>query len=592
MMKRRDFLARASAGTIAVMAGRLGRAAPQPNSEDQRLNALLNRLVEQILRESPEMATSLGLDVQERGALRAQLEDRSGRGMDQRHEQCLARLRDLDAIDRTRLSESTRTTYDAVRIAHQLAAEGGRFAYGARSLRDVVSQTGTPYVVSQMTGAFFEVPQFLDGEHPIDDARDADAYLARLESFAAVLDGETQRIRADRGRGVVPPAFVLDVVLKQMSAVLRGGVADWTVVRSLARRSVAKSIGGDPAERAAQIVERRVFPALSRQLEQLQSSRQVATDVAGMTSLPEAERYYAWLLEIATTSGLSADEIHRLGKEQSADIEAQMDPLLRELSMTTGSVGERMNALGTDPRFLFPEDGAGRAQALAYVRALVDRARSRLSEVSGLGLRADLRVERVPPEIELGAAGAYVLPGALDGSRPSVYYLNLRTTSAWPKWALPTLTHHEALPGHVWQEALGNERRPWHLIRSIVKFNAYSEGWGLYAEQLADEIGLYRNDTAGRLGYLQAQQLRASRLVVDTGLHAKRWTRDQAIDWMVKATGRPRHVMAGEVDRYSRAALGEAFDLRAFNDMVLSVGNVPMSVLAGVVEQQIGQARR
>jgi uncharacterized protein (DUF885 family) len=614
MMRRRDFLAHASAATAAVIAGRPSSAATAPKSEDERLNALLSRLVEQILRESPEIATSLGLDVAERGVLRAQLEDRSARAIAQRHEQCLARLREIDTIDRARLSQSTRTTYDATRIAHQLAVEGGRFEYGAHSLRDVVSQTATPYVVSQMTGSFFEVPQFLEGEHPVDDATDADGYLARLEQFAAVLDGETQRVRADRGRGVVPPAFVLDVVLTQMSAVLRGGVADSTMVRSLARRTVAKSIRGEPAERAVQIVERRVFPALSRQLAELQISRKAAADVAGMSSLPEGERYYAWLLEVATTSGLSADEIHRLGKEQSAEIEAQMDRMLRELGMTTGSVGERMNALGTDPSFLFPDDDAGRAQAIAYVRALVDQARSRLSELSALGLRADLRVERVPPEIELGAAGAFVVPGSIDGSRPSVYYLNLRTTSAWPKWALPTLTHHEALPGHVWQEALGNERRPWHLIRSIVKFNAYSEGWGLYAEQLADEIGLYRNDVAGRLGYLQAQQLRASRLVVDTGVHAKRWSRDQAIEWMVRATGRPRQVMAGEVDRYcvkpgqacgykmgqtqilrvrerARSMLGAAFELKTFNDWVLGAGNVPMSVLADVIEQRITHGR-
>jgi uncharacterized protein (DUF885 family) len=612
MMRRRDFLAQASAGTAAIMTGLPGSAATAPKSEDERLTSLLNRMVEQILRESPEIATSFGLDVAERGTLRGQLEDRSARAIAQRQQQCVTRLQEFDTIDRTKLSESSRTTYDATRVVHQLAVEGGRFGYGAGSLRDVVSQTATPYVVSQMTGSFFEVPQFLDGEHPIGDAADADAYLARLEQFAAVLDAETQRVRADRGRGVVPPAFVLDVVLTQMSAVLRGGVADSTLVRSLARRAAAKSIGGDPAERAAKIVERRVLPALSRQLAELQISRKAATAVAGMSSLPDAERYYAWLLEAATTSGLSADEIHRIGKEQSADIEAQMDPLLRQLGLTTGSVGERMSALGTDPRFLFSDDDAGRAQAIEYVRALVVRARSRLSDLSGLGLRADLRVERVPPEIELGAAGAYVVPGALDGSRPSIYYLNLRTTSAWPKWALPTLTHHEALPGHVWQEALGNERRPWHLIRSIVKFNAYSEGWGLYAEQLADEIGLYRDDAAGRLGYLQAQQLRASRLVVDTGLHAQGWSRDRAIEWMVRATGRPRQVMAGEVDRYcvkpgqacgykmgqtqilrlrerARSALGAAFELKAFNDWVLGAGNVPMSVLADVIEQRIKQ---
>lgn len=611
-LDRRSFLlftAAAGASMLLMPLGALAQATT-PDSADHRLTTLMDDFLRQILRESPELATELGMDTGSERRLRTRLDERSAQAVARDNARCRERLQRMDAIDTNQLSEPALITCQATRYLHQLAVDGAQFGFGAHALRDIVSQWNVPYLVSQMTGAFYTVPQLLKDAHPLANAADADAYLSRLDGYARALDEETARILADRAVGVTPPAFVLDTVLAQMDAALSEAPADSSLVRTLAERTRARSLRGAWAERAAELMQRRVRPALQRQVAQLRIARERARMDAGVGVLPQGEAYYAWQLRVATTCDMSADEIHRIGKERSAEIEGEMDALLRKFGHGSGIVGERMAALGREPRFLFADNEAGRGDALAYARELAEGIRGRLPQLFDVHLRAPLRIERVPIEIEAGAAGAYVIPGSADGSRLSTFYLNLRTTSAWPKWTLPTLVYHEALPGHIWQEARVSERRPWHPIRSLVRFNAYSEGWGLYAERIADEIGVHGDDLAARLGYLQAQQLRASRLVVDTGLHAQRWTRERAIEWMVRTTGRPREVMTGEVDRYCvkpgqacgymmgqiailrmrermRANVGANFDIRTFNDAVLAAGNVPMTTLAAVIERSL-----
>lgn len=320
----------------------------------------------------------------------------------------------------------------------------------------------------------------------------------------------------------------------------------------------------------------------------------------GVHRLPDGEAAYAWFLAVSTSGTAHAREIHRLGLELTRDLGSQMDAGLRRAGLTQGSLADRLLALARDPAHRFPNTEAGRAEAIAHANALLARARERIGRVSKLSLKAPVSILRVPPDIEAGAAGAYMIPGANDGSRPSRYYLNLRDTALWPRWALPTLTYHETLPGHAWQEAYGLERNPWPTVRSLVRFNASSEGWALYAEQLADEQGWYDDDPLGRLGYLQAMLLRAARLVVDTGLHAFGWTHGQAVRYMVEHTGRAAAAMKGEVDRYlakpgqacgymmglhellalrDEARRAGPFDLRDFNDFVLRAGNVPFGAM-------------
>lgn len=287
-----------------------------------------------------------------------------------------------------------------------------------------------------------------------------------------------------------------------------------------------------------------------------------------------------------------------------------MDALLKKQGLSQGFLGERMSALRQGPHNLFADSDKGRADLIAYLNERVQDARRVMPRLSRLNLKAPVNVKRVPVEIELGQPLGYMQSGPLDGSRPSVYYINLHDMTNWARFTLPSLTYHETIPGHVWQGAFISERNTISLFNRMLGFNAYVEGWALYAEQLADEIGLYEQDPLGRLGYLQLQQLRAARLVADTAIHFKRWSREKTLAWLVEATGAPRAALASEVDRYcvvpgqacgyqaghqeiirlrrrAQAALGQRFDLRDFNDAVVMTGPVPLTVLSAAIEAYV-----
>ena len=602
---RRDFLI---AGSSAIALTALPARAAQ--GADARAEAMMADMAEAMMADAPESASGLGIDTGPRAALRSRLGDKSPAGQARIAAHVKARLAKLRAVDRSVLSPSARTDIDVVLAAHELADRGFAFPFGDMAMMNSNwSYRNSPYAVAQNTGSFVETPDFLDSNHPIKDAADADAYLARLEAYAANLAGETERLRHDAGIGVVAPAFLLDKTLKQMTSVQGQPVDQWVPVASIARR--AKDMGGDYAARAAAIARDSIAPALGAQIAELQRQRATATMDAGVWKLAQGEDYYAWALQAGTTTRMSPDEVHRLGLEQLAALQGQMDGLLKGLGMTKGSVGERMTAMGKDPRYIFPNDDSGRAQILAYIDGRLADIRTRLPRAFATLVPAKLVVKRVPVEIEAGAPGAYAGAGTIDGSVPGNYYINLRDTGIWPRYALPTLCYHEGIPGHIWQ---GEYTYKLPLIRSLLAFNAYSEGWALYAEQLGDELGAYEGDAAGRLGYLQSIAYRCCRLVVDTGLHAKRWTRDHAIQWFASTNGSTVEDVQGEVDRYcawpgqacgykvghgeinrlramAQQALGDRFDFRLFNDMVVKGGGVPMTVLAGNVDAWVKSRR-
>jgi uncharacterized protein (DUF885 family) len=464
-------------------------------------------------------------------------------------------------------------------------------------------------VVTQNTGAFVEIPDFLDSNHKVDTAADADAYLARLDAYAGVLDGETERLRANAAAGAIAPSFLLDKAIRQMSTARAEPVAQWGLVTSLARRTSA--LGSDHARRAERIAAQRVAPAMDRQIAELGRHRARADDRAGVWKLPEGDAYYAWALKAATTTRLTPDEVFERGGEELRALQARMDPILRAQGLTQGTVGQRMTALGKDPRHLFPNTDAGRQQILDYINGKVTDIKARMPRAFATIVPGNLVVKRVPPAIEAGAPGGYAAAGTIDGSVPGMYYINLRDTGIWPRYALPTLTYHEGIPGHIWQ---GEYTYKLPLVRSLLAFNAYSEGWALYAEQLGDELGVYEGDPLGQLGYLQSLAFRACRLVVDTGLHAKRWTRQQAITWFAETNGSTIEEVSSEVDRYcawpgqacgyklghseilrlrekARSALGTRYDFRRFNDALVLAGGVPLTVLEQAIDTHIAEQR-
>ena len=599
---RREFIAGTGA-LVATLAHLRARAASGSNAPVEQL---LAGIAEELLADYPENATSLGIDSGTRAPLKARLTDRSAAGQADIARRVASRLEQLRAIDAAALDEATRIDLDVVRTAHETAAEGFNFPYGdVALLNQNWSWRNAPYVVAQNTGAFLEIPSLLDEQHTLNAREDAEAYLERLQAYAGQIDGETGRLKSAAAQGVIAPDFILDKTLAQARIARGGNVADWTVVASIAQR--AKGLAGDYGTKAARIASDSIAPALDRQIAELETQRERAKPDAGVWKLPQGDAYYAWTLRAATTTRMTPDEIHDRGREELAALQSEMDTILKGQGLTQGTVGERMTALGKDSRFQFSDDDAGRARVMALLEDRVRDIRARLPRAFATLVPGNFEIKRMAPEVEPGAPGAYGGPGSIDGKVPGKFWINLRTTGLWTTYSLPTLTYHESLPGHVWQ---GEYAFKLPLVRSLLAFNAYSEGWALYAEQLAAELGVYDGDPVGRLGYLQSIAFRACRLVVDTGLHAKRWTREQAIQWFAETNGSGVEEVTSEVERYcawpgqacgykvghseinrlrtkAQQALGAKFDLRQFNDTVVKSGGVPMVVLARVVDSSI-----
>jgi len=587
-----------------------GRATPAlgaPASEAQA-KTLLDSFAENYLRTQPSRATSLGIDKGPRAPYRHQLDDRSAAAQARIAATIRTDLARANAIDTSRLSFATRTSLEVVKSAYRTSLEGFALPYGDVA---VGSWRNTPYVVIQNVGAYIDTPQFLDTDHEIADRADAEAYLDRLAQYPRQLDGELGRIRAARDKGLAPPTFLIDKAIDQIGIALKNTAAGGTIVDSLVKRTKEKGIAGDWDARARKIAVGSVVPALQRQIDELKAEREKATDIAGMWSRPHGDEYYRWALKASTTTTMSPDEVHQMGLEQLAELHGRMDPILKSLGYTQGSVGDRMQALAKDPRFKFSEGDKGREEIKAYIHERLAKIRTVLPRAFNTMVPGHLEVKRMSPEQEPGAPAAYGGAGSIDGKIPGRFWLNLRTTDLHSKYSLPDLAAHEAIPGHVWQGEYANKLP---LIRTLLAFNAYSEGWALYAEQLVDELGVYDDFPVGRLGYLQSIAFRCCRLVVDTGIHAKRWTREQGVDFFVQKNGSNPLEVASEVDRYcswpgqacgykvghstidrlrdqAKTELGAMYDLKAFDDAVVLGGNVPMDVLAMNVGDYIARTK-
>ncbi len=601
LSRRTLFQTTAAAAAVSALPSCAGRDAPADAASD-----LLSKTTDQILTLYPESASSAGIDHGKYQSLKAKLSDRSPAGVANIKSGVQETLAKLRGVDGSALAPGEALNVDVVRTVYETAAEGFAFSYGDMALLNYNwSYRNSPYAVAQNTGAFVEIPSFLDSAHQIENAEDADAYLARMEAYAGQLDGETQRVTIDGDKGVILPNFLMAKTLGALRGAQATPVEQWGVVASLATRG--GKIDSAYGEHAKAVAETKIRPALDRQIAALDALAPQATDEAGVWALPDGEAYYAWSLKAGTTTTLSPDEVHEMGLDELATIQARMDPILRSIGYSEGSVGARMTALGKDPRYLFAEGAAGRAEIMAFIEEKLAEIRALMPQAFETLVPGFLEVTRIPPDVEAGAPGAYGGPGSIDGKQPGHFWINLRTTSLHNRYNLADLTYHEAIPGHVWQ---GEYTFKQPLVRSLLAFNAYSEGWALYAEQLADELGVYDDFPVGRLGYLQSLAFRACRLVVDTGLHAKQWTREQAIDWFVTNNGSSFDEVQGEVDRYcawpgqacgykvghsainrlrqkAELALGERFDFRRFNDALVLGGSVPMTVLTRVIDDYI-----
>ena len=605
-MRRRSFVGSAGAAAlVAALPATARQAKPASGTGDVKFRALLDTIFNDRLAESPEGATSLGLDTGKNAALKSQLSGRSPVDDARDLARSKRELAAVRGVAPATLGEDARLDQDVVTYQLERSIAGReQFTYGDSGGRFV------PYRLSQLSGAYREVPDFLDTQHRVKDAVDADAYLARLGAFATVIDQETARQRADAARGVFAPDYILDTTLKQFVALRDKPAAETGLVTGYAAKLKAANLPPERAAEAAKIVAEKVFPALDRQRALVTGLRGQAAHDAGVWRLPDGEAYYASAAEAATTVRMTGDEIHKLGLEQVAEISARIDTILKAQGISDGTVGARLVALNERPDQIFPNTDEGRAALLAGLNKQIRAMEPRLPEQFATLPKAPVEVRRVPPSIQAGAPGGYYQAATLDGSRPGIYYINLRDTFDRPKFGLATLTHHEAVPGHHLQVMLALESPDIPLIRRRGGFSGYSEGWALYTEQLADEMGMFEKDPLGQVGYLQSLLFRATRLVVDSGMHAKRWSREKATDYFIATTGIARGRSQGEIDRYTvwpgqacsykightvwvrlrdeaKARAGANWDPRQFHD-VLRKGAMPLAVLERVVRGRMG----
>jgi uncharacterized protein (DUF885 family) len=462
-------------------------------------------------------------------------------------------------------------------------------------------------VLSQLTGSYQYMPDFLDTQHSIETKADADAYLLRMEGFARLMDQETQIAKKDMADGVIPPDFVIDKALIQMKSFADTPVADAPLVKSIARRTKEKKIPGDWEAEATKVYEISVLPALKRQIALMEWARPKSTHDAGVWRLKNGADYYAVSLKNYTTSAMTPDEIHQLGLDLVTSISAEADKIFKTMGMTKGTVGERMAKLGED---IYPNTDAAKEQLIADLNVKAKWIDKQLPAYFGQLPKAPLEIRRVPKAIEAGAPGGYYNSPSLDGKRPGIYWINLRDTKEQAKYTLSTLTVHEGVPGHHLQLSLSNEAQGLPLIRKVVGFSGYAEGWALYAEQLAVEMGIYKTDPAGHIGMLHDALFRAVRLVVDSGMHHKKWSREQAVKYMAETMGDEESGSITEIERYcvwpgqacsymigkitwlrarerAKKALGKKFDIRKFHDAGLLSGMTPLTVLDTVVDNYI-----
>ena len=591
-MDRRQFLS--SSGAVAALSltpSALRAAAP---AGDAAINALFEAIFQEGLDDSPESVTQLGLDTGKRAAAKGQLGDRSlaARAADlARTKKAIARI---EAIDTTTLSETAKLNREVVLYSLNSSVVGpDTFGIGS---------TIRPYRIFQQGGAYFSVPDFLNSAHTIRTTADAEAYCARLSAFATALDQDSAVQKEEAARGFVAPDFSLDLTIGQLKALRGKPAAASAMVNSLVTRAKAAGLAGDWSAKAAAIVESQVYPALDRQIALVQALPR--RKEAGLWALPNGDAIYAEALKAATTTDFTPDEVHKIGKEQVASLSAELDAILKAQGLTKGSVGARLTALNDMPSQLYADTAEGRADLLAGLNVGVAAMQKRLGEAFLNPPSEPLDIRAVPVEIQDGASNGYYRRASLDGTRPAIYFINLKSVGDWPKYTLPSLSYHEGVPGHHLQLSIV-QKLDSPLLRRLSGFSAYSEGWALYAEQVAEELGGYAN-AIERAGYLQSFLFRAARLVADTGLHAKRWTREQATDYFVETVGFARPRSLREIERYCTQAgqacsyklghiswlrardnakriLGDKFDLKQFHE-VLRDGAVPLTILERLVE--------
>lgn len=577
------------------------------------MNMLANRQALEFLIRNPELFTDIGitdgtvLDHHSGKLAPYTLKQRDGD-----YAQLEKFQKEVEQFDRAKLDRNDQITYDILIDQYQTGLSFKRFGW--------LSADQSLYAISPMFGVETQLPSFMQTTHVVSNDKTARNYVERLRAMGGKLDEATADMQRQAQAGVVLPAALLDRSLIVIHDTVAAKPEENDLVTTfVARMNKVKSLDGPRKQQlqreAIEALKTHVYPAYARMSAALEALKPAAASQgAGVSRLPDGAAYYAAMLKQATTTDYTPAQVHALGLAEVTRISAEMDTLLKAQGLAAGSVGARMTALGKDPHFLYPNDDEGRKQALARYQEILDQVNARMPEYFRSLPAKHLTVERVPTSQEKGTSGAYYQQAAMDGSRPGMFFANLRDMKEVPQWGMKTLAYHEGIPGHHFQISIALGLKDLPLIRQQTLYTAYAEGWALYAEEFAAEIGMYKDDPWGDLGRLQLELLRAARLVVDTGLHAEGWSREQAIEYMVSTTGMAEGDVTSEVERYmalpgqacaykvgelkilelrdkAKAALGPKFNLKDFHAVVLENGGVPLTVLEQLVNEWIARAQ-
>jgi uncharacterized protein (DUF885 family) len=559
---------------------------------------------------SPELLSTLRIleSVGIRGH-NSELDDRSAQASDLQIAKLKTDLATLRSYSRDGMSNADKLNFDMLEWFLAQQADGEQWRYHQ-------------YPVNQLFGVQAELPKFMLSVHQINDVTDAEYYVARLNQFQRVLTEVVADLKIRQQKGVIPPRFVLDKVLAQLTGFVTDAPEKQLLYVHLQEKlATMKDMSAPDKERilqdAKQAITQSVIPGYQQLVDFLTQQRQLANTDDGVWKLPNGDAYYAYMLKEHTTTNLTPEQIHQLGVSEVARIQGEMMGILNNLptSVAGDTVAQKMSALAEQPQMQYADSDEGRAQILADYKLILKDIDSRLEPAFSKRPKAELDVQRVPEFSEKTAPGAYYNMPALDGSRPGIFFANLYDVRATPKFGMKTLAVHEGIPGHHFQIALQQELTGLPTFRQLLPFTVFAEGWALYSEQLMAELGLYHNDPYGDLGRLQAELFRAIRLVVDTGIHYKRWTREQAIAYMEANAGMAKSDVEAEIERYivmpgqacaykigmlkllelrtkAQTALGDKFKLTDFHQTILQNGSMPIELLERVVDEFISERQK
>src|ERR1700693_160265 len=472
------------------------------------------------------------------------------------------------------------------------------------------------YPVNQLFGVQNQYPEFMANTHRLFSQQDCQYYIMRLDALPTKFDQTLEGLKLREQRQIIPPRFVVEEVLKEMADFIAKPPAENILATSFKERAakinkLTDQQRADFQKHVEAEIASQVYPAYQKLIAYFQELLPKTTTEDGVWKLPDGDAFYAYVLRSNTTTNMPPNDVHELGLREVTRIEAEMRALLDANGFAGQPIPAAIDKLGKDPRFLYSNDDKGRAEALAEYKRLIDRAvEESKAHLFYIAPKAQIDIRRVEPFKEVTAPGAYYQGGAMDGSRPGIFYANLRDMNEAPKWSMPTLAYHEGVPGHHWQISIAQELKGLPQFRKVIPFTAYAEGWALYCEWLAKQAGWYDKDPFGDLGRLRDELFRAVRLVVDTGIHAKHWTRERAITYMRDKTGMGEKeaksgterqvVNPGQACAYkvgmlkiqelrSRAQqeLGDKFDQREFDDTVLKNGSLPLEILEEQVNDYI-----